>query len=310
MKSYSPYDNVDAKDYPALLVTGGLNDPRVQYWEPAKWVAKLRCDEDRRPCLLVLKMEMGAGHSGPSGRYDAWRDEALRAGVHPRPARDPGMSRLVERTVITDERRPDTRGGARGPPEDRAAGRRWCCAIRTRSTAARCGRSSSARCSRRCPQLGVTCLRFNFRGVEGSEGAYGRRARRTARRAVPRSRRSRPTSPRSGVDVPLILTGWSFGGDVALTTVDDAISAWIGDRAAAADPARLLRGRGRRAPEAARARRARRVPRAGVSRSRRSARGSTPARRSCRARVTSSWVVPTGSWRSRPSYVDEVVSRS
>jgi len=76
MKSYSPYDNVEPKDYPALLVTGGLNDPRVQYWEPAKWVAKLRATKtDER--LLVLKMEMGAGHSGPSGRYDAWRDEAF-----------------------------------------------------------------------------------------------------------------------------------------------------------------------------------------------------------------------------------------
>ncbi len=76
MKSYSPYDNVAAKDYPALLVTGGLNDPRVQYWEPAKWVAKLRATktDDR---LLVLKTEMGAGHSGPSGRYDAWQDEAF-----------------------------------------------------------------------------------------------------------------------------------------------------------------------------------------------------------------------------------------
>jgi oligopeptidase B len=76
MKSYSPYDNVEAKDYPALLVTGGLNDPRVQYWEPAKWVAKLRATKTDKH-LLVLKMEMGAGHSGPSGRYDAWRDEAF-----------------------------------------------------------------------------------------------------------------------------------------------------------------------------------------------------------------------------------------
>ena len=76
MKSYSPYDNVVATDYPAIFVTAGLNDPRVAYWEPAKWVAKLRATktDDR---LLVLKTEMGAGHGGPSGRYDAWRDEAL-----------------------------------------------------------------------------------------------------------------------------------------------------------------------------------------------------------------------------------------
>jgi oligopeptidase B len=76
MKSYSPYDNVRATEYPALFVTAGLNDPRVAYWEPAKFVAKLRATktDDR---LLVLKTEMGAGHGGPSGRYDAWRDEAL-----------------------------------------------------------------------------------------------------------------------------------------------------------------------------------------------------------------------------------------
>jgi oligopeptidase B len=75
MKSYSPYDNVAPVAYPAVFATGGLNDPRVSYWEPAKWVAKLRAakTDDR---LLVLKTEMGAGHGGPSGRYDAWRDEA------------------------------------------------------------------------------------------------------------------------------------------------------------------------------------------------------------------------------------------
>jgi oligopeptidase B len=76
MKSYSPYDNVEAKAYPALLVRGGLNDPRVGFWEPAKWVAKLRAlkTDDN---TLVLKTDMGAGHAGPSGRYDAWRDEAF-----------------------------------------------------------------------------------------------------------------------------------------------------------------------------------------------------------------------------------------
>jgi oligopeptidase B len=58
-----------------MYVTGGLNDPRVGFWEPAKWVAKqraLRSDSN----LLVLKTEMDAGHGGPSGRYDAWKDEA------------------------------------------------------------------------------------------------------------------------------------------------------------------------------------------------------------------------------------------
>jgi oligopeptidase B len=82
MLSYSPYDNVSAvnpddtvRTYPDLLVTGGLNDPRVSYWEPAKWVAKLR---DLSPSTRVfLKTEMGAGHGGPSGRYDAWKEEAL-----------------------------------------------------------------------------------------------------------------------------------------------------------------------------------------------------------------------------------------
>ncbi|MGZ4736305.1 MAG: S9 family peptidase [Acidimicrobiia bacterium] len=76
MKSYSPYDNVAATDYPAIFVSAGLNDPRVAYWEPAKWVAKLRATKTDDQ-LLVLKTEMGAGHGGPSGRYDSWRDEAL-----------------------------------------------------------------------------------------------------------------------------------------------------------------------------------------------------------------------------------------
>ncbi|MEY2478525.1 MAG: oligopeptidase [Actinomycetota bacterium] len=76
IKAYSPYDNVTAQDYPKLLVTAGLNDPRVSYWEPAKWVQKLRATKtDDHPVLL--KVEMGAGHMGPSGRYDAWRDEAF-----------------------------------------------------------------------------------------------------------------------------------------------------------------------------------------------------------------------------------------
>ena len=76
MKSYAPYDNVEAKDYPAMLVRAGLNDPRVGFWEPAKWVAKLRATK-LGDSKLLLRTEMGAGHSGPSGRYDAWRREAF-----------------------------------------------------------------------------------------------------------------------------------------------------------------------------------------------------------------------------------------
>jgi oligopeptidase B len=75
MRSYSPYDNVRAADYPAMFVTAGLNDPRVQYWEPAKWVAKLRTTITGGGPIL-LRTELGAGHAGRSGRYDAWRDEA------------------------------------------------------------------------------------------------------------------------------------------------------------------------------------------------------------------------------------------
>ncbi|MHB8588562.1 MAG: S9 family peptidase [Candidatus Dormibacteraceae bacterium] len=76
MKTYSPYDNVHAAVYPALLVTTGLNDPTVSYWEPAKWVAKLR-SLSRGGNALLLKTEMVSGHSGPSGRYDSWREEAF-----------------------------------------------------------------------------------------------------------------------------------------------------------------------------------------------------------------------------------------
>ena len=76
MKAYSPYDNVHRAAYPALLVTAGLNDPRVPYWEPAKWVAKLRSmNAGGRP--ILLKTDLGSGHSGPSGRYESWREEAF-----------------------------------------------------------------------------------------------------------------------------------------------------------------------------------------------------------------------------------------
>ena len=76
MAGYSPYDNTVAADYPAMFVTAGLNDPRVSYHEPAKWVARLRSVGAGVERPLVLRTEMGAGHGGRSGRYDAWRDEA------------------------------------------------------------------------------------------------------------------------------------------------------------------------------------------------------------------------------------------
>ncbi len=75
--SYSPYDQVEAKDYPHLLVTTGLHDSQVQYWEPAKWVAKLRAmktDSNR----LVLKTNMDAGHGGASGRFKRYEEIAFR----------------------------------------------------------------------------------------------------------------------------------------------------------------------------------------------------------------------------------------
>ncbi|MEO8096129.1 MAG: S9 family peptidase [Acidobacteriota bacterium] len=76
IKSYAPYENVAAQEYPAILVTAGLNDPRVSYWEPAKWVAKLRALKTGSNELL-LKTEMGAGHFGPSGRYDHLKETAF-----------------------------------------------------------------------------------------------------------------------------------------------------------------------------------------------------------------------------------------
>lgn len=76
MKSYSPYDNVEAKDYPDTLILAGLNDSRVMYWEPAKWTAKLReLKTDNN--ILLLKTNMGAGHSGASGRYESLKELAF-----------------------------------------------------------------------------------------------------------------------------------------------------------------------------------------------------------------------------------------
>ena len=76
IKSYSPYDNVEAKDYPNMLVTTGYWDSQVQYWEPAKWVALLRelkTDEN----MLIMDCNMEVGHGGASGRFDSYKETAM-----------------------------------------------------------------------------------------------------------------------------------------------------------------------------------------------------------------------------------------
>jgi oligopeptidase B len=76
IKSYSPYDNVSNHDYPNLLVLAGLHDSQVQYWEPAKWVAKLRTHK-KNDSILLLKTNMDAGHGGASGRFESLKEDAL-----------------------------------------------------------------------------------------------------------------------------------------------------------------------------------------------------------------------------------------
>ncbi|MCC7460259.1 MAG: S9 family peptidase [Proteobacteria bacterium] len=76
MLSYSPYDNLKDENYPPILATGGLHDPRVGYWEPTKWVMKLR-EHQKGNSPILLKMQMGAGHQGPSGRYEAYKETAF-----------------------------------------------------------------------------------------------------------------------------------------------------------------------------------------------------------------------------------------
>jgi len=74
--AYSPYDNIKAQAYPAVLATGGLSDPRVTYWEPAKWVARLR-EHTTGDAPILLKINLDAGHGGASGRFDFLKEIAL-----------------------------------------------------------------------------------------------------------------------------------------------------------------------------------------------------------------------------------------
>ena len=75
IRSYSPYDQVKPQNYPPIMVTAGLNDPRVTYWEPAKWVAKLR-ELKTDGNELILKTNLGAGHGGKSGRFESLKETA------------------------------------------------------------------------------------------------------------------------------------------------------------------------------------------------------------------------------------------
>ena len=76
MLSYSPYDNVDKLNYPNLMITTGLHDSQVQYWEPAKWIAKLR-DYNKSKNHLLLHTNMDTGHGGASGRFNALKEIAM-----------------------------------------------------------------------------------------------------------------------------------------------------------------------------------------------------------------------------------------
>ncbi|MEC7164140.1 MAG: prolyl oligopeptidase family serine peptidase, partial [Pseudomonadota bacterium] len=75
IKAYAPYENIREIDYPHILATGGLTDPRVTYWEPAKWVARLRATKTDEN-ILLLKTNMGAGHGGKSGRFESLHETA------------------------------------------------------------------------------------------------------------------------------------------------------------------------------------------------------------------------------------------
>ena len=92
MKTYSPYDNLEKRAYPAMLVTTSLNDSQVMYWEPAKYVARLRTlKTDSNPLLLKINMDP-AGHGGASGRYDRLKTSGLRI----RLAAEPGRHHALE----------------------------------------------------------------------------------------------------------------------------------------------------------------------------------------------------------------------
>ena len=117
MLSYSPYDNVKEQDYPHLLVMTGFHDSQVQYWEPAKWVAKLRTSKTDDN-LLLFRTDMSSGHGGASGRYDRYREMALQyAFLIERARQVTGRAGRRESRAIGDE----TAGRADGEPDPERA---------------------------------------------------------------------------------------------------------------------------------------------------------------------------------------------
>jgi oligopeptidase B len=102
IKSYSPYDNVKACAYPHMLVMTGLHDSQVQYWESAKWVAKLRAYKTNNH-MLLLKTNMDAGHGGASGRYGRYRETALQYAFFIDLARRAIVTSISDKTILSDE---------------------------------------------------------------------------------------------------------------------------------------------------------------------------------------------------------------
>ena len=227
----------------------------------------------------LLRTELGAGHGGPSGRYDAWRDEAI---VLAFVCDAVGRHRSDDASAAAHGRRVDPRSRV----VDAARAPRGTVAVLCHPHPQYGGTMRSIVISalfEALPARGLACLRFNFRGVEGSDG---RTTAKAATNPLDVRRRARRGHRRRGRRLPLALVGWSFGADMALSVEDPRIDGWVG----IAPPLRFRpatdyrRGAPRRAAEAARARGARRIPRARATCNERSRRGHDTSRRSGRGR--------------------------